>query len=87
MANQSSNLTPLTLDDMRGIVNVLPISEYTLQLQTDTANVVEGRVPITNFSPERQEQIANYYRFSADYFNDQMPNQVAKRTIDTLDIV
>jgi len=72
---------------MRGIVNVLPISEYTLQLQTDVANVVEGRVPITNFPPERQEQIVNYYRFSADYFNDRMPNQVAKRTTDTLDIV
>jgi hypothetical protein len=56
-------LTPSDLNYNPG--NPLPISEDTLQLQADTLNVIEGRVDLTAFSPERQEQIKSYYRFSA----------------------
>lgn len=36
-----------------------------LQLQADVINVYEKRIEISEFSPERQKQIKNYYRFSA----------------------
>lgn len=66
--------------------NYLVIPEATLQLQVDTLNVLEKRVDITSFTPERQEEIKNYYRFSADRYNSNIPT-IAKRTTDTLDIV
>lgn len=78
--------TPLTLDDLDDDSNVLPIPQDTLQLQLDTLNVVEDRVPLSNFSAERQQQIMHYYQFSADFQNSKYP-KVAKRTFDTLDII
>jgi len=67
-------------------VNYLIIPEATLQLQVDTLNVLEGRVDMSTFSPERQQEISNYYRFSATCQNSDS-SKVAKRTHDTLDIV
>lgn len=89
MANQIPDFTPppLTIADLLDDSYILPPNDYTLQLQVDTLNVVEGRLPLSTFSKERQEQIQNYYRFSADNFNQRSPNKVAKRTLDTLDII
>ncbi len=57
-----------------------------LQLQTDTANVIEGRVDINTFDEAYQTRIKDYYRF---YGNRTMSNseKVAKLTDDTMDIV
>lgn len=57
-----------------------------IQLKLDTANVVEGRVPISNFPPEYQEKIKSFYRFSATRYVEEQP-VIAKRTTDTLDII
>jgi len=88
MANPIPDLTPppLTIMDLNDGSNVLPIAQYTLQLQVDTLNVVEKRIPLSSFSPERQQQIIDYYRFSSDFTNTKNPN-IAKRTSDTLDII
>lgn len=89
MANPIIDLSqkpPLTIDDLKDDTNVLPIAEYTYQLQTDTVNVVENRVPLSSFSLERQQQIMAYYQYSAHFTNSNIPN-IAKRTPDTLDIV
>ncbi len=67
-------------------VTYLIIPEDTLQLQVDTLNVLERRVDVSTFTPERQEQIKNYYRFSAFRQNSDS-SKIAKRTTDTLDIV
>lgn len=77
---------PYTIADLIDDVNYLVIPEETLQLQVDTLNVLEQRVDITTFSPERQEAIRNYYRFSAFRQNSDSP-KIAKRTLDTLDAV
>lgn len=77
---------PLTIADLLDDSNVLPIAQYTLQLQLDTLNVVENRVPLDSFTPERQQEIKSYYQYSACYSNAKNPN-IAKRTPDTLDIV
>jgi hypothetical protein len=63
---------------------ILP--QDTLRLQTDAANVLEGRVPIETFPKEYQEKIKNYYRFSATRYTSSNPLQ-AKRTTDTLDAI
>jgi len=73
--------------DLNDDVSYLIIPPDTLQLQADTINVLEGRLPISNFSLERQEQIKNYYRFSADFQNRRSPQKPAKRTTDTLDLI
>lgn len=81
-----STLPPLTVDDLQDDNAVLPIPPDIIQLQTDTANVVEGRVPIDNFSPEYQERIKAYYQFSASYSSSKNPH-IAQRTFDTLDLI
>jgi hypothetical protein len=65
---------------------VLPIPQDVLQLQVDTLNVLEGRVDISEFSPDYQEQIKEYYRFSATRMRTD-DSKIAKRTRSTLDIV
>lgn len=90
MANllQDSNLSaPITVADLVDDANYLIIPADTLQLQADTINVLEGRLPITSFSEARQVQIMNYYRFSADFQNRRSPQKPAKRTVDTLDLI
>lgn len=87
MASLQQDLTPITVADLNDDVSYLIIPPDTLQLQADTINVLEGRLPISNFSLERQEQIKNYYRFSADFQNRRSPQKPAKRTTDTLDLI
>ena len=66
--------------------NPLPVDPALVQLATDMMNVVEGRVPIENFTQDYQEKIKNFYRFSATYANWRYPT-CAKRTPDTMDLV
>ena len=90
MANQlfsSDPLPPLTIADLNDDASYLPIPEATLQLQVDTLNVIEGRLPLSSFPPERQEDIKNYYRFSADFQNRRSPQKAAQMTPDTLDLI
>lgn len=62
------------------------IPDDTLQLEVDTANVVEGRVDITTFPIEYRQKIEACYRFSA---TRHMSNDgtIAKMTDDTLDLI
>ncbi len=90
MANlleNSSQLPPITIDDLKDDSNYLIVPDTTLQLQADTINVLENRVALFSFSPERQQQILDYYRFSADYQNRRGPQKPAKRTFNTLDLI
>jgi hypothetical protein len=84
MGCQQQLFAPLPL--LKPDINPLILPKDTLQLQTDAANVVEGRVSITNFTPEYQEKIKNYYRFSATRYTTDNSLQ-AKRTTDTLDAI
>jgi hypothetical protein len=89
MAVPPFNLTPLpplTVEDLYDSSEFFVIPPDILQLQVDTLNVVEGRVPIGNFSPEYQQKIMNYYRFSANRQNTSRP-KVAKMTDETLDLI
>ena len=79
--------TPITTADLKDDANYLIIPQDTLQLQADTINMIEGRLPPSSFTPERQQQILNYYRFSADFQNKNSPQKPAKRTNDTLDLI
>ena len=81
-----TSLQPLTKADLDDDTNYLPIADDTLQLQVDMLNVVEGRVPITNFDAEYQEIIRNYYRFSANRQNTDgyKPANVTKDTLDAI---
>jgi len=79
-------LEPLTVDDIDYNPFPLIIPEDVLQLQADALNVLENRVPITDFSPERQEKIKRYYQFSATRQNSKS-NNIARRTVDTLDLL
>jgi hypothetical protein len=85
---QDSNpLAPISIADLNDDATYLVIPTDTLQLQADTVNVIENRVPISSFSPERQQQIMDFYRFSADFQNRRSPQKPAKRTVDTLDLI
>lgn len=77
----------ITVDDLRDDANYLVIPEDTLQLQADTLNVLEGRLDISSFSQERQQQITNYYRFSAEFQNKYSPQKPANRIRETLDLI
>ena len=57
-----------------------------LQLQLDTCNVVEGRVPIENFSPVYQKKIKDYYRFAAskNYVKYTMHPKLIRETLDNV---
>lgn len=77
---------PYTIADLQDDSSYLPIPLDTLQLQVDCLNVEEGRLSISSFSPERQQQIRDYYRFSATRMNSNSA-KVAQRTRDTFDIV
>ena len=77
----------ITIDDLRDHAEYLPIPEYTLQLQADTLNVLENKLDISSFSPERQQQIKDYYRFSAECQNKNSPQKPANRTRETMDLI
>jgi hypothetical protein len=57
-----------------------------LQLQTDVLNVLEGRVKIETFDVVYQKRIKDFYRYSATVHLSKYP-VIAKRTLDTLDLV
>jgi len=76
----------LVIADLIDDQNYLIIPEEELQLQVDTLNVIENRVPLESFPPERQIIIQNYYRFSGTRMNSNQP-RIAKRTRDTFDII
>ena len=77
---------PYTIADLLDDTNYLPIPQNILQLQVDCLNVLENRVQIETFDPEYQQQILNYYRFSATRANSDQ-YRVAKRTTDTFDLI
>jgi len=81
-------LEPQPFDEESYHSPVYPFSvpDDTLQLQIDATNVLEGRVDMSTFSPERQIQIKNYYRFSATRQNSKSHNRAAV-TGDTLDLM
>lgn len=89
MADQTQPIDPhrpYTIADLLDDVTYLPIPMDTLQLQVDCLNVLENRVQIETFDPEYQQQILNYYRFSATRANSDQ-YRIAKRTTDTFDII
>lgn len=77
---------PFTKETYNSPPYTFPVPDDTLQLQIDATNVLEGRVEMSTFSSERQEQIKNYYRFSATRQNSKSHNRAAV-TGDTLDII
>jgi hypothetical protein len=64
----------------------LGVPDDVKQLRLDTVNVLEGRVDINDFDEEYQQKIKDYYRFSATRHASKY-SKVAKRTINTLDII
>ena len=83
---QFLSLPPLPEFDQSTNPFALPIPDDVLQLQTDTVNVMENRVPLSSFPPEYQKKIKNYYRFTGHRQNSKSHN-IVKRTRDTLDII
>ena len=77
---------PYTTYDFRNNPFALIIPEDVLQLQVDTANVKENRVPMESFSPERQAEIRQFYKGTAIQQNSKSHN-IANMTPDTLDII
>jgi hypothetical protein len=68
MVKQAKNsslyqMEPLTPEDVSYPNYPIRTPEDILQLQADTANVVEGRVPLDSFDEDYQKRIKNYYRF------------------------
>ena len=80
------DLSPLTVDQLSYNPYPLEIPEEVLQLETDTINVLEGRVAIGVFAPDYQEKIKNFYRFSATRVTSKM-KAIAKMTHSTLDLI
>jgi hypothetical protein len=81
-----SPLPPLTPEDIDYDPFPIAIPPDILQLQADTLNVLEGRVPITSFTSEYQDRIKDYYRYAAVLQTSKSHN-IAQRTPDTLDIL
>jgi hypothetical protein len=55
-------LAPLTPEEVSFPNYPITTPPDILQLQADTANVVEGRVPLSDFDPDYQERIKTYYK-------------------------
>jgi len=55
-------LAPLTPDDVSWPNYPIATQPDILQLQANTANVVEGRVSIKDFDPEYAKRIKTYYK-------------------------
>lgn len=77
---------PLTAEDLSDTIFDMEITQSELQLQADTLNVLEGRLSINDFTPERRIEIKNYYRFSASRTTSRS-NVLAKRIRSTLEII
>jgi len=79
-------LPPLTTGDIDYNPFPLEIPADVLLLQADALNVLEGKVSLSSFEPERQKKIKDYYRFSA-IFQTSRSHNIAQRTSDTLDLI
>jgi len=66
--------------------DVLGVPPDVKQLRLDATNVLEGRVDINTFDKDYQQKIKDYYRYSATRYGSQY-GKIAKRTINTLDII
>jgi len=55
-------LAPLTPEAVSWPNYPIATENDILQLQADTANVVEGRVSLSSFSPEYADRIKTYYK-------------------------
>jgi hypothetical protein len=64
----------------------LPVEPDILQLQVDTANVIEGKVDPATFTPEELERQRNYKRFYGRRQNSKSKN-ISKVTRETLDLI
>jgi hypothetical protein len=64
----------------------LPTPPDILQLQVDTANVLEGRVDPATFTKEELQRQRTYYRFYGTRQNSKSKN-IAKITRSTLEII
>jgi hypothetical protein len=92
MGNQARSsglypLEPLTAEDVSYPNYPLPMLEETLQLQADTANLVEGRVDPSVFSDDYLHRLKMYYRFygSRSLIGSMGTNSYGKVTRTTLD--
>lgn len=82
---QLYDLQPLTKEDLADY-SPFVIPDDVLQLQVDTLNVLQNLVPIESFTPEYQQKIKDYYRFSGTrMYSDK--TIFFKRTPDTLDLI
>jgi hypothetical protein len=79
-------LPPLDADDLSYNPFSFEIPEDVIDLQKDALNVLEKRVELSSFSPERQIQIRHYYRYSPIAQNSKS-NNIARKTRNTLEIV
>lgn len=66
--------------------DILGVPPDVKKLRTDAIDVLEGRVDINSFDEEYQKKIKDYYKFSATRYGSKY-GMVAKRTINTLDII
>ena len=76
----------MPLDNLPDDAGPIPLDSDELQLRTDVANVVEGRVNIATFPEEYQNKIRYFYQFFGIRYESETP-VVAKRIRQTLDIV
>lgn len=81
-SSDSAQNQPYTIADLQDGKSCLSVPLDVLQLQVDCLNVEEGRVSILSFSPERRQQIKDYYRFSATSVNSNT-TKVAQRIRDS----
>ena len=66
--------------------DILGVPPEVKQLREDAVNVLEGRVDIKTFPEKYQKEIKNYYRFSSTRYGSKY-GCIAKRTVNTLDII
>lgn len=89
MANlqQLLSLPPLTPNEIgQDQYQFPPDAPDIIQLATDCINVVEGRVPMSSFTPAYQLKIRSFYRFSATRYATKI-GKTAHRTRSTLEII
>jgi len=94
MENQTKSsslypLVPLTPDEVSWPNYPLTTEPDILQLQADTANVVEGRVPISDFDPAYAERIKTYYKTNGrrKLIGGMASDSSSRVMRDTLDLV
>lgn len=66
--------------------DVLGVPEDVKKLREDIISVIEDGVDINIFPPAYQKKMKDYYRFAAIRYGSQY-GKIAKRTLNTLDII